>query len=87
MALVAWSECGPDHRRAGLVPARQGRQRHDDAIQGVRRRLSLRRRRRHDRHRRSVRGGRRIEVEEMKGLGARIRKWSRVPPRRVEGGE
>lgn len=27
-------------------------------------------------------------VEEMKGLGARIRKWSRVPPRRrVEGGE
>ncbi|SPT19530.1 unnamed protein product [Triticum aestivum] len=28
-----------------------------------------------------------LQVEEMKGLGARIRKWSRVPPRRVEGGE
>lgn len=26
-------------------------------------------------------------VEEMKDLGARIRRWSRVPPRRVEGSE
>lgn len=26
-------------------------------------------------------------VAEMKDLGARIRRWSRVPPRRVQGGE
>lgn len=28
-----------------------------------------------------------LQVEEMKDLGARIRRWSRVPPRRVEGSE
>jgi hypothetical protein len=28
-----------------------------------------------------------LQVAEMKDLGARIRRWSRVPPRRVEGGE
>ncbi|XP_047062431.1 uncharacterized protein LOC124669942 [Lolium rigidum] len=26
-------------------------------------------------------------VAEMKDLGARIRRWSRAPPRRVQGGE